>query len=74
MHFAQRFSVHRWVGHHNALADEGLLLGFGVPGRVDFGANKCLNSLCIAFGADDEHLVALREDGVARGNGHVAIV
>ena len=74
VHLAQRFSVHRRVGHHNTLADEGLLLGFGVPGRVDFWADKRLNGLCIALGANDEHLVALREDGVARGNGHVAIV
>ena len=72
VHLSERFSVDAWVRHKDTFRNKRLVLLFKVD--VEFWANKSHDGLLVGLGTYDEHLVAQMENGVAVGDGQLALV
>ena len=72
MHRRERLTVDFRVGDEDTLGYQRLVLLFKVD--VEFRTDKGRDGLLVSLCADDEHLVALMEDGVAVGNAQFALV
>ena len=72
VHRGQRLAVDFRIGDEHPFADHRLVLLLEVD--VDLGTDEGGDGFLVGFGADDEHLVAQVEDGVAVGNRQLALM
>ena len=72
MHLAKRLAVHGRLSDEDVLADHGHVLLF--PDDALLRADEDADSLCVVLGTGDEHLVALRDNGIAIGYADVTVL